>query len=222
MTGEELKRLRTNRGWSRKQLLELVNGSLAKAYGANPDRTIGRWERGERNIPDDVSAFLLELQLEDSLGGYRTVEGEHEHPDEPGPVDDSVPPPPPDQPQLQAQLPLPGGGHYARVCEELWEMVATGVGMLGAVTGSEALQADGRIILADKEALGKAYGKLAQTNQTFQRMLVGMTSSGAWMEVALVTGVTAGKMMRSHQDVKARRLAEQEMDDVRDRVVHAA
>ena len=91
---------------------------------------------------------------------------------------------------------------YARVCEELFELIATGVGLVGAVTGSEKLRIDGEIILADKKNLGKAYGKLAETNETFRNMLTGMHGGGAWLNVALVTGITAGKLMRNHQGAK--------------------
>jgi len=46
---------------------------------------------------------------------------------------------------------LPTSGNlYSRVCEELFEMVATGVGLVGAATGNDVLQKDGAIIAENK------------------------------------------------------------------------
>ncbi len=199
MTGRELRELRQRNGWTQKQIAELLNSSLERKY---TNGTIGSWENEKRRVPAEVERLLAGLELERAFPlEPPPLDGETIEPD--GGPDDSAPPPPPGS-ESRGQLPLPTGGdpRFARVCEELWEMVATGVGMVGAVTGSEALRRDGEIILADKQALGKAYGKLAETNATFRRMLTSMTSGGAWLEVALVSGVTAGKMMRSHQGLK--------------------
>ena len=213
MKQEELQAFREKQGWSREQLRQLLNEALPddKGYSSKSD-VIGRWERGERKMPGHVGVLLDALELEaafppDELG--RTLEGAIE----PEPVGEDSPPPPPGEdrpaPSGVAQLVGTGGNPaLARVCEELWEMVATGFGVVGAVTGSEALRRDGEIILAEKEALGKAYGKLAETNATFRKMLTSMTTSGAWLEVAMVTGITGGKMMRSHQAIRERKLAE--------------
>lgn len=196
--------LRKRRGWSQEQLSELLKTSM----GRGSVTMIRRWEKSERTIPQDIGVFLGELALEERFPTDRFLgDTTYEEPPEGSPdptlaSGDSAPPPPPTSAGGQAagQLPLhAGGGVYARVCEELWELIATSVGMVGAVTGSKNLQADGRIILADKEALGKAWGKLAETNDTFRRMLTSLNSSGAWLEVALVTGITAGKVMRNHQ-----------------------
>lgn len=219
MKQEELQEFREKQGWSREQLRQLLNEALPddKGYSAKSD-VVGRWERGERKMPAHVGVLLDALELEaafppDELG--RTLEGAVE----PEPVAEDSPPPPPGErpaptPSGVGQLVGTGGNPaLARVCEELWEMVATGFGVVGAVTGSDALRRDGEIILAEKEALGKAYGKLAETNATFRKMLTSMTSSGAWLEVAMVTGITGGKMMRSHQAIreeKLRRAAEAE------------
>jgi hypothetical protein len=99
---------------------------------------------------------------------------------------------------LPAQPTLGGGGTWARACTELWELIASGVGMMGAATGSPLLMNDGAIIAADAQALGEAWGKLAETNATFRKMLVGMTEGGAWLQVALVTGTTVSKCYQSH------------------------
>lgn len=183
---------------TQRQLNELINKSLDRK-GRN---SVGRWERGERAIPADVETFLTNLEFEGDQFQVTDPDG-REVPFEP--LGDTPPPPPPgvSGEQVAGQLAgLVGASGYARVCEELWELVATGVGMVGAVTGSDALRKDGEIIAHDKAALGKAYGKLAEQNATFRNMLAGMTGGGAWLEVALVSGITAGKLMRNHQTAR--------------------
>jgi hypothetical protein len=82
--------------------------------------------------------------------------------------------------------------------------------MVGAATGSAPLMNDGAIIAADKAELGKAWGRLAETNETFRNMLVGMTTGGAWVQVALVTGTTAAKCWQANH---APRMLEQASDN---------
>lgn len=220
MNGSELKALRERQGWSQEALGELLKASL----GRGSSTSIGKWEKGTRPVPEEVSRFLIGLELE---AAYPGASGEPFEADPPldseasssrGGTGDTAPSPPPtgagtgEQVAGQAPLPTPGGGAYARVCEELWELVATGVGMIGAVTGSEALRRDGEIIAADRAALGKAYGKLAETNDTFRRMLLGMTSGGAWTEVALVTGITFSKCHRAHREVRERQAIERQAE----------
>ena len=200
MNGEQLKQLRTEQGWSQQKLADLLNPALDRKYGS---AIISRWETGKAPIPAAVGSFLDGLEL------TRIVPDEHlTYEDDGFPLggeQGDTPPPPPstagtgDGVQAASLLLTGGPSPYARVCEELFELVATGVGMVGAVTGSEKLRLDGEIILADKKALGKAYGKLAETNATFRNMLTGMHGGGAYLEVALVSGITAGKLMRNHQ-----------------------
>ncbi len=95
-------------------------------------------------------------------------------------------------------VPLSPSGVYIKACTELWQIVATGVGMTGAAIGSRALMLDGQTIDADKEMLGEAWGKLAETNATFRNMLVGLTTGGAWFQVAIVTGSTVGRCWANH------------------------
>ena len=200
MTGKELAALRKKRGWSLNQMGELLRAGVGRGSRA----TVTKWELLEE-VPTDVAAFLRQLELEEAT--VRNIDPNLDAYEDPagflssGGPEDSVPPapPPPQGSGTAPLLPLPGHGQFDRVCEELWELVATGVGMVGAVTGSENLTADGRIIHEDKKALGRAYGKLAETNETFRKMLTGITSGGAWLEVALVSGITAGKIMRQHQ-----------------------
>jgi transcriptional regulator with XRE-family HTH domain len=206
-----LKDFRTKQGWSQKKLAELLNASLDRRYTSS---TISAWEREREPLPDTVGNLIGQLELEQMFpSDLPTLEGEIE-PEFAPPAggaegEDTAPPQPPSSASgkaegVAAQLPLPGTNIYTRTCEELWEMVATGVGLIGAATGNEALKQDGQIILADKKALGRAYGKLAESNDTFRRMILGATTGGAWLEVSLVTGLTAGKLMRNHQSITPR------------------
>lgn len=226
MTGDDLKRLRERRGIEQDDLATLLNQSLGKSYTAE---TIARWERG-RPISKSVSAFLDELAVSVELDALApAADGEPIEPGEweplgaPGGRGDSVPPGPgPVTPQ--PALVSSGSPVWTRACTELWELVATGIGMLGAATGNDALIVDGQIVNADKEALGAAWGKLAETNETFRKMLVGMTEGGAWLQVALVTGTTASKCWQAHGQIAAAAAAHAENNGhVRaDYVEHAA
>jgi len=204
VTREQLRAFRDKQGWSQSQLAELLNASLDRKYTSG---TISQWELGKRGVPDHVGAFITSLKLEEAFPSEpRPVEGEYE-PEDPAAEEgreDTMPPPPPDAgTRTGAVAALPGGNTvYSRVCEELFEMIATGVGLIGAATGSEVLKRDGEILNEDKAKLGRAYGKLAETNATFRNMIASATGGGAWLEVCLVSGLTAGKIMRSHQSLR--------------------
>ena len=215
MKGAELRRFREEQGWSQDEMGKLLRSALGKGSGT----TVGKWENEQRPVPEDVAALVARLQLEAAFGGDDQVppldESAFGLDSGPAPVEgaqgDTAPPEPSEREAAPGgQLPLPGSSSYATVCGELWELIATGLGMIGAVTGSEGLRRDGEIILADKVALGRAWGKLAETNDTFRRMLLGATSGGAWLEVAMVSGITFGKCYRSHQEIGARQAAERE------------
>lgn len=195
MTGEELRKFRERRGLERAELAELLNSSLGTKYDSE---AVARWERGARNPSRSVVAFLEELALEHGFGGAAGDPPD----DHPGlEDDDGLEPgdthPGPGRPEPQLSL-VSGGSVYTKACTELWEMVATGIGMVGASLGNHAVMNDGAIIAADAPALGAAWGRLAETNDTFRRMLVGMTDGGVWLQVALATGTTFSKCYQSH------------------------
>lgn len=196
MTGYEIERFRERRNLSRTDLADLLNSALGRSYDGE---SVRRWETGTRNASKAVSTFLEELAVSTNLSGdiptpdqvasveYETIPG------------DSTPGP---GPTLDPQTPIVmGSSAWSKACEELFEMIATGIGMVGAAMGSQALVNDGAIIAGDKAALGQAYGRLAETNDTFRKMLVGMTEGGAWLQVALVTGTTASKCWQSHMQI---------------------
>lgn len=185
MNGEKLKAWRTRKGMSQDGLAELINGPLDRKYGS---ATVSGWESGKRTMPAHVENYLTILMLDDALPAEETSEP---RPEDSAPGDDHL--------TFTPQTPISTSSVYARTCEELFEMLSMGVGLVGAGIGNNSLKLDAQIIHDDKEALGKAYGKLAETNETFRRMLTGMTSGGAWMEVAFVTGTTLGKIYASHQ-----------------------
>lgn len=214
MNGSALRRFREEQGWTQDELGKLLRTAIGKGSGT----TVGKWESGQRPVPDDVAALVAKLELDAAFPDaelpadpepFGSQLGSDLPPVE-GDRGDSAPPEPGEHTATAGQLPLPGGTSYARVCSELWELIATGTGMIGAVIGSEGLRRDGEIILSDKEALGRAWGKLAETNDTFRRMLLGATSGGAWLEVALVSGITVGKCYRSHQEIGLRQAVERE------------
>lgn len=223
MKGSDVRGLRRRRKWSQAQLIELVNRALGTNYSR---RRVGDWEAEKYALPEGVGEFLDRLEIEEAAASLQPdYEPPHDYQladeqDEllagirsgaaadpgPAPTEDDPPPPPPGA--RAGQPALPGGDPaLARVCTELWELIATGTGMIGAVTGSSALQRDGEIIYEDRLALGRAWAKLAETNATFRRMLLASTTSGAWLEVAMVSGITFGKCARNHQAIAAERKA---------------
>jgi transcriptional regulator with XRE-family HTH domain len=191
MKAEGLKDLRERLGLTQDALAEALNAPLGRRYIAN---TISRWETGNRSIPADVSAFLDAIALNDALPEPGSVPVEGVAPERGNQVrrEDTAPT------DSLGSVPFSSSGAYKKACTELWGIVASGVGMAGAATGNMRLMQDGALIDADKVMLGDAWGKLAETNETFRNMLIGMTSGGAWMQVALVTGTTVGKIWQNH------------------------
>lgn len=195
MRGQEIRAFRERMNWSQKHLSDLIR----EALGSGPSQSkLSEMEQGKRETPEHVSVFLDSLSISEGMGNLDfTTEGEA-RPQEPPPStppEDTVPPP---DAREKPTVPISQRNQYTRICTDLWEMVAVGVGGIGAVLGSDSMMVDGRLIDEDKEALGRAYGKLAETNETFRKMLIGATSSGAWLEVCIVTGSTFGKIYRNH------------------------
>lgn len=204
MTGDDIRKLRERRGLSRDELAQAINAALGTSYEGE---TIGRWERG-RKPAGKVEAFLDELAVSELEGLTGGLEDDDRPLVDDGPGDTAPgvgSQGPDDAARLGLAQPAVGRGVYTRACEELWELIATGVGMVGAATGNLALVNDGAIIANDKAALGAAWGRLAETNDTFRRMLVGMTEGGAWLQVALVSGTTLSKCWGNHQELAAHR-----------------
>lgn len=195
LSGDDLRKLRERRGLERAELADAINAAIGTDYTAD---SIARWERG-REPAKKVTAFLEELAVSEFGGDLGLDDADLPLVGVPPGADtgssDDVPPGPGPLPQVPVTS---GRGAWVKACEELWEMIATGVGMMGAATGNLALVNDGAIIAQDKAALGAAWGKLAETNETFRRMLVGMTEGGAWLQVAMVTGTTFSKCWQGH------------------------
>lgn len=189
MNPETLRDFRERQGLSQAKLADLINGPLGKRYTSS---TISRWEKASAPIPGHVSAYLDALAIESDLPDLGTLGGDTGQTFA-GPEDTA-----PGGTDFSPSITVATSGAFTRVCTEMWELIGVTVGMTGAAIGSDSLRKDGEIIDQDKVALGKAYGKLAETNETFRRMLTGMTSGGAWLEVCLVTGGTVGKMWRNH------------------------
>lgn len=194
--GASMKELRDRLGnISQSELAEVINTTLDRNVTSGQ---ISPWERGKRTIPVDVATFCEALLIDARLSGGAAPappaappEGDALPPDTPpgGPGD----PGRPDGASPSPQAPFGHSGLYTKACTELWELIGGGVGMIGGATGNRALIGDGQVIVADKEALGLAWGKLAETNDTFRKMLAGITEGGAWLQVAVVTGTTVSK-----------------------------
>jgi hypothetical protein len=197
MTGEQFSKLLDHLGLSNTEAANLLNEQLGKKYRS--DR-VNQWRK--EKPPEHVAAFMDAL-VASSATPLPTIDDLHESPAPDASSErGDTPPPEPERDPALTQIALPtGGGIYARICTDLWATIALMVSSGGAITGSKALVEDGRIIDADKEKLGAAWGKLAETNETFRRMLVSATTGGAWLEITLVTGVTANKMLANHRRV---------------------
>lgn len=189
ISGADIKRLRERQSLSQAELAEILNQTLGRNYRSG---SVSPWERDLRPIPADVSSLIEQLMLDAALPA--------DAPPEPHPADGLGDTAPGDGETPPSQVPLTSGGVYVRACTELWEMIGAGVGMAGAATGNQALMVDGAIIVADKDALGAAWGRLAETNETLRKMIVSMTEGGAWLQVALVTGTTVSKCYQSHAE----------------------
>jgi transcriptional regulator with XRE-family HTH domain len=216
VTGAQMRSLRERLGLSRGQLIEALNASLDRRYDST---SISRWERGIHKVPAAVEGFLDELALQSGLEALGAPLS-----DEPAPATD-----PPDSMPGEPLGPdsVPGGGFEAQApmqlrgspllvtaCTEMWEMIATGLGTVGALIGSEGLILDGQIVNADKAALGEAWGRLAETNETLRRMLNSAVEGGVWLQVALVTGSTFSKCYQGHVELGQRRRMMQAQQNV--------
>lgn len=191
-SGDDLRRLLDRKQLDRDELAELINTSLDTSYNGE---TVARWLRG-RTPAAKVRAFLDSLAVDpltDDPPAFEPGDEPLEH--EPA-VD--TPPGPGPKPAFPPTPAVGGKDAYTRACTELVEMIAMGVGLVGATLGSAALIGDGAIIQDDAAALGAAYGKLAEQNETFRRMLIGMTTGGVWLQVAAVTGTTLSKCWQNH------------------------
>lgn len=194
MDGKQLKRLREQQQWTQPELAEILNPALDRRYTG---KVISQWENGHKPIPEPVSIFLTELGL-GSILPPREPEPENLPPQAGDTIPEGGGPSTTHPPQ---QL-LSRSSPYEEVCTQLWEIIATGIGMVGAATGNESLRKDGAIIDASKHKLGLAYAHLAETNATFRNMLGAMTTSGAWMEVGMVTGTVFAECWRNHQETR--------------------
>lgn len=196
MNADKIKGFRERMGWSQSDLAETLNATLGKRYTS---ATVSGWELGRRNLPAHVAAFLDALALSPDDAANPLSDGVAMGPGAAAAEEDTAPGADPSS-QAAGSVPLSSSGIYKRACTELWEIIAAGVGMAGAATNSPKLMRDGQIIDADKHELGEAWGKLAETNETFRNMLIGMTAGGAWIQVCVVTGSTVARLYHNHAE----------------------
>jgi hypothetical protein len=176
----------------------LLTDALGKGHAQG---SVLRWERGERPVPRTVVDYLA------GNGGTHI-------PESPGGDGAAAPPPGEDLPpraqpdSKPALVPAVTGGEYAKACEDLWDMVGFGLVAAGTGLGRPALKNDGYLICGWEDASGKheglkrelgvAYGKLAERNRTFQRIVLAMSQESVWAEVIIVTGKLAQQMYANH------------------------
>lgn len=201
MNGSELRSLRERLGFNQGQLAEYLNEVTGRSYKGG---TVSTWEADKRVIPAMVADSVSALVVNASLPNSDPIEELREINIDTAPEGHST--------EQNAQSPMSSSGIYTRACVDLWGMIAMIVSSVGALSKSPALMQDGFTIDADKQALGRAWGKLAESNETFRKMLVSATSGGAYLEVILVTSTTAGKLFQNHH---ARRPIESENADHR-------
>lgn len=191
MTGEQLKTVQEHYGWTGKQLADV----LAEAVGRKVSTSaVSSWRTGAQRVPADVAAFLESLVDEDlTATAVPEPEGGAPAGEDEGPRRTAARGGPP---------PIVSASGYATICTQFFELIGTAVGMIGAAVGSDTVRRDGLIINEDKHELGRAWGKLAETNETFRNMLLATDKQGAYLAIALATGTTVSKIWRNHQPIE--------------------
>jgi transcriptional regulator with XRE-family HTH domain len=201
VTADELREWRKSQGLTQKEVAAILNEPLGRKYNGV---TIGRWESGRNPIPRPVLDYL-------AGNGAAPARA----PDDPGGDSAAAAPPGEDLPpraqpdsNRPALVPAVSGGEYAKACEDLWDMVGFGLVAAGTGLGKPALKNDGYLICGWEDASGKheglkrelgvAYGKLAERNRTFQRIVLAMSQESVWAEVIIVTGKLAQQMYANH------------------------
>ena len=210
MSGAQLRAHRDRLGMTQEAFGRMLGDALGRRYGAD---NVGKWERGTIKVPRPV-ATLLEYGADDTIAATAAdaKAGRGQQPT--FTIEDSAPAA--DGPEIAAGNgpTLFGGAQYAKICEQFFELIATGVGMVGAGIGNETIKRDGEIILANKQQMGAAYGKLAETNEVFRNLLLSSDRQGAYLAVALATGTTAGEIWRNHSLAAAGRQRQARADEV--------
>jgi transcriptional regulator with XRE-family HTH domain len=199
VTGAELREWRKGQGLTQQEVATILNGALGTNYR---DYKIGHWENEKRKIPAHVLDFLAGGAASTTAVGEESAAS----PGTPAPGEDLPPRAQPDS--KPALLPVLSGGEYAKACEDLWDMI--GFGLVAAGTGLQrpAIRNDGYIICGWEDASGKheglkrelgvAYGKLAERNRTFQRLVIALSQESVWAEVVIVTAKMGQQMYANH------------------------
>lgn len=206
MKGSDLRKWRDSQGLKQRDVADMLNGAMGRAYTGN---VISVWERGDRPIPQDVLAFFTEGA---STPPDEPAEGVSSSPlaePTPSPSGEDVPPTP-QGPRTTLAL-VPNDPALAKACEELWDMIGFSLVIFGQGLGKPALRNDGQIICGWEDGAGKhtgmkrelgvAYGKLAERNRTFQRIVVALSQESVWAEIAVVTVKLCKAMYDNHVNV---------------------
>lgn len=162
--------------------------------------TVGRWERDQRHVPEKVLAFM-EGRDTDASPPPPTAPLPGEAADDMPPRDPAAAQSDDAGPHQPASSIKPLGltsQAYEKACIDLWQMIGWGVQLAGQGVGNPVVASDGAIIQQQADDLGKAYGKLAEQNDTFRRLIMGLTQGGIWVEVTGVTVKLAMTIAQNH------------------------
>jgi transcriptional regulator with XRE-family HTH domain len=200
--GERVREFRRLNGLkTQQQLVEHLERNIGLKVSSS---TVGRWENDQTHTPERVIAYLE----------GRITDDDQAPPQAPPEGAQAVPPPmgedlPPgsfgDETRAQEREPIRPlqitSQLYEKACVDLWDMIGFGFVVAGQGLGRRVIYDDGLIIQANKQELGRAYGKLAEQNETFRRVIVGMTQGGVWVEVVGVTVKLGMQLAQNHQRV---------------------
>lgn len=218
ITAVELAQFRSESGLTQGGLAGLLNDILDRKY---TNSIISLWESGRKTIPSHVQAAIEQLR-----DGQFPRDDTEPYQNGVNPVDEIISEvTDEEQPKSKRDIPpsrpsptgivVPAMSMEAMAIE-MWlgigQMVeffavATGQPKVMKVQGTNSqislLEADGRIIAANSERLGKAWAKLAQQNAWVARIMNSMTSGGAWVEVVAATGTMMVEVYRNHAEYAA-------------------
>lgn len=216
MNGEQLREWREQQGLKQRDVADLLNEPLGRKYTGN---VVSVWERGDRPIPSDVLEFLTTGGSAPVKPEAMTEEGHVTTHDPAPPASGDVPPLAPTTAGKPSLALVAHDPALAKACEELWDMFGFSLVAIGSGFDKPAIRNDGQIICGWEDSggkhpgmkrdLGVAYGKLAERNRTFQRIVLALSQESVWAEVTVVTTKLCIAMYQNHVHV-AQVLAERE------------
>lgn len=196
MNGQQLREWRESKGLTQGQVAEFVNETLMLTEPISGNN-IGYYERERQRIPADIAAFFDQIVAtpDDVIDGLEIPEPKPRRPRKPKEQDEA-----PQAPVGSGQqtLPFDPGRTYTQACTELWRIVALGFSGWGMLFQKPVYIDDGKLIDQQAAALGEAWGKAAEQNETLKRWVGSLSEGGVWVQVSIVTGQLAGSLAQNH------------------------